>query len=147
MILKVPRGRASSSWGILWIRTRLTRSMWHFFLLTARCPLQLHETSGNRAQLRASAYTTPQKNSNRRATRTKAVCEDSSEPLRESAGPLGLVIPGMRTIFGSDDNEASSSAMSVAALGASTHSQGACNEAMADIDDDGAHLRGSSGTQ
>ncbi len=59
---------------------------------------------------------------------------------------MGLVIPGMRTVFGSDDNEGSSSAIPVVALGASTHSQGACNEAMDGLDGGDAHLHGSLGT-
>jgi len=72
--------------------------------------------------------------------------DDSSEPLRESTGSLGLVVQEMCSVFGSEDNEDASSAMSVAALGALTHSPSASDDAMADLDDGGAHLHGFLGT-
>ena len=142
MISKVPRGRASSSWGHILNSYEADEVDVAFLPPDREVPSSTSRNERKPRSAEGQRVHNASKKSNRRATRTKADCEDSSEPLRESAGPLGLVVPGMRTVLGSEDNEGASSAMSVVALGASTHSPGASDEAMADLDDGGAHLRG-----
>jgi len=85
------------------------------------------------------------KNDKRRAKKTIEVClQGTTEAPWATAGPLGLAVPKVSLSLGS--GEGSSSAMSAAALGASTHSASANDEVMADLDDGGANLHGSPGT-